>query len=156
MFILPSTAVSAASAIGVATSVVNASGIPSSKVTLPALSDVASLVADVATGAVYEATNASERWPTASLAKLMSATIVLDKLNPGTKITITESMLATDPTEFTLAVGDTYTVSDLLHLDASSFLKRRCGSGRGVLWTGRVHGGDERARGGVGNGEYAF
>lgn len=112
MFVLPSTAVSAGSAVAAG----NVTGAATSAVATPVLMDAASLVANLTTGAVYEATNTGERWPTASLAKLMSATIVLDKLNPATKITITESMFATDPSEFTLVVGSTYTVSDLLHL----------------------------------------
>lgn len=83
---------------------------------LPAVNDAADLVADVGSGVIYDAVNADGRWPTASLAKLMSATIVLDKLDPTTRITITEQMFAADPDELTLTVGGTYTVEDLLHL----------------------------------------
>jgi len=81
----------------------------------PSLDDAASLVADLTTGAVIESVNPDRRWPTASLTKLMTATVVLDKLDPATRITITEPMFAVDPQdETTLVVGGTYTVKDLL------------------------------------------
>lgn len=85
-------------------------------VTPPAFNDAAVLAADLTTGTVYDAVSAGRRWPTASLTKLMSATIVEDRFSPDTEITITENMFAADPDEQTLVVGGTYTVSDLLHL----------------------------------------
>jgi len=116
-FVMPSIAVSARDGTG------NTVGTNDAPIPLPAqvappplLDNAASLVVDIKTKTAYEAVNADERWPTASLAKLMSATIVLDKLDPKTKITITETMFAADPQELTLVVGGTYTVSDLLHL----------------------------------------
>ena len=83
----------------------------------PELDDAASLVADLTTGSVLESVNADKRWPTASLTKLMTATIALDKMDPASKITITEPMFAVDPAdETTLAVGGTYTLKDLLYV----------------------------------------
>ena len=90
--------------------------LPAKTVPPPALLDEASLVADLKTGTMYETVNADRRWPTASLTKLMSATVVADKLDPSTRITITENMFSADPSEQTLTVGGTYTVSDLLRL----------------------------------------
>lgn len=82
----------------------------------PVLDAHASLVADLTTGTVFESDHADRRWPTASVAKLMSATIVLDKLDPGSRVYITDAMFSVDPTEPVLAVGGTYTVLDLLKL----------------------------------------
>ena len=74
------------------------------------------LVADLATGAILAGSNIDARWPTASLTKLMTATLVFDQLATSTKITITPSMFSVDPGEYTLAIGGTYTVNGLLHL----------------------------------------
>lgn len=109
-FVLPpasSAAVSAESGAG------NSTGTDAS---IPvALQNAASLVADIKTGTVYDAVRVGERWPTASLAKLMTATVVLDNFNLAARITITEPMFALDPTEQTLVVGGTYTAADLLN-----------------------------------------
>ena len=81
----------------------------------PGVSASAYLVADLTTGAVFASKNPESRWPTASLTKLMTATIVEDEFTSSTRITITEPMFAVDPTdETTLAVNGTYTVADLL------------------------------------------
>jgi D-alanyl-D-alanine endopeptidase (penicillin-binding protein 7) len=56
------------------------------------------------------------RWPTASLTKLMTATLIFDQLATSTKITITPQAFSVDPSEYTLAIGGTYTVNGLLHL----------------------------------------
>jgi D-alanyl-D-alanine carboxypeptidase len=74
------------------------------------------MIADLATGAVLSGSNIANRWPTASLTKLMTATVILDNIATSTEITITPEMFAVDPDEATVHVGDTYTVEDLLHL----------------------------------------
>jgi D-alanyl-D-alanine carboxypeptidase len=84
--------------------------------TPPSFNDKAYLVADLSTGAVLAGENIASRWPTASITKLLTATLILDQLSTSTHITITPDMFAADTTEQTLAVGDTYTVEDLLHL----------------------------------------
>ncbi len=81
----------------------------------PALHAAASLVMDLKTGAVLEETDPNRRWPTASLAKLMSATIILDQIPTSTAITITDKIFSADPDERDLVVGGRYTVEDLLH-----------------------------------------
>jgi D-alanyl-D-alanine endopeptidase (penicillin-binding protein 7) len=83
---------------------------------VPNFSNEAYMVADLTSGAVLSGSNTNNRWPTASLTKLMTATIVMDTLPTSTEITITPEMFTADPTEATLVVGDTYTVEDLLHL----------------------------------------
>jgi len=83
----------------------------------PALNDAAYLVADLATGNVFASFNPDRRWPTASLTKLMTATVAEDDMASDTLITITEPMFAVDPQdETTLAVGGTYTLHDLMYV----------------------------------------
>jgi D-alanyl-D-alanine endopeptidase (penicillin-binding protein 7) len=83
---------------------------------VPGFSQHASLVADLTNGIVIAATDQNVRWPTASITKLMTATIVLDHLSTSTRITITPQMFAVYPQEGTLVVNGTYTVNDLLHV----------------------------------------
>ncbi len=83
---------------------------------LPSFDNTAYMIADLSTGAVLSGANTTTRWPTASLTKLLTATLVFDQLSTSTKITITPEMFAADPTEETLVVGGTYTVEDLLHV----------------------------------------
>ena len=80
----------------------------------PSLAVEASLVADLTTTSRFMSENETERWPLASVTKLMTATVVLDKLNPAQQITITKDDVNVDPSEELLHVGDTYTVTDLL------------------------------------------
>ncbi len=83
----------------------------------PKLNDEGSLVADLATGAVFESVNADKRWPTASITKLMTATLVFDTIPTSTDITVTPAMFAVDPRdETTLVTGGTYSAEDLLHM----------------------------------------
>ncbi len=137
MFILPSAAVSAHGAgsvggmggiDGVGSDTQTEAGIPEANTPAanipavlsgqsappPVLTDAASLIADLTSGTSFASANADARWPTASIAKLMTATVVEDKLNAATSITIAENMFAADVTEQTLVVGGRYTVSDLL------------------------------------------
>jgi D-alanyl-D-alanine endopeptidase (penicillin-binding protein 7) len=76
----------------------------------------AMLVRDITNNVDIADLNQNVRWPTASLTKLMTATIVMDHLNMSTEITITPQMMAVDPTESHLVVNGTYTVYDLLHV----------------------------------------
>jgi D-alanyl-D-alanine endopeptidase (penicillin-binding protein 7) len=83
---------------------------------VPSFSKQALLVNDITNNVDLAAVNADTRWPTASLTKLMTATLALDHLSPDTRITITPQMFAVDPGEKTLVVNGTYTMSDLLHV----------------------------------------
>ena len=84
---------------------------------VPSFSKTALLVSDITNNVDLAAINVDTRWPTASLTKLMTATLVLDHLSLDTRITITPQMFAVDPAgEHTLVVNGTYTVSDLLHV----------------------------------------
>lgn len=82
----------------------------------PQLQDAESLVADLSNGAPMVSLNTNARWPLASLTKLMTAVVVYDNMDLNQKVTITPQMFAVDPQEYTLQIGGTYTVSDLLHV----------------------------------------
>lgn len=83
---------------------------------LPSFSNEAYLVGNLTTGDVAAGSNITNRWPIASITKLMTATVALDHLSPTTQITITAQMFAADPNEHTLVLGGTYSVEDLLHV----------------------------------------
>ena len=82
----------------------------------PALDYHEALIADLQSGVVLFGDHNTDRWPIASISKLMTATIVVDDLSMNQVVTVTPEDFAVDPTEPTLAVGDTYTVADLLHV----------------------------------------
>jgi D-alanyl-D-alanine carboxypeptidase len=91
-------------------------GAPVGSAPLPNVGASAVLIADLESGATLAGVNASGRWPMASISKLMTAAVATDVLGPDQRITITDQMLAVDPTQQILHLGDTYTVSDLLHI----------------------------------------
>jgi D-alanyl-D-alanine carboxypeptidase (penicillin-binding protein 5/6) len=80
----------------------------------PKLSLAGWVVGDLTNGKVLASLNPDKRWPTASITKLMTAVLAKEKIDLNAKITITENMLAVDPTEQALALGNTYTAPDLL------------------------------------------
>lgn len=82
----------------------------------PEVSNESYMIADLSTGAVLSGSNMAARWPTASITKLLTATLVRDQLSTSTQITITPQMFAADPTEETLVIGGTYSVEDLLRV----------------------------------------
>jgi len=74
------------------------------------------VVADLASGTIFFSQNADERWPLASVSKLMTAAVASDLLDPRERVTITASMMSVDPAERVLKAGDIYAVSDLLRI----------------------------------------
>jgi D-alanyl-D-alanine carboxypeptidase len=121
--VLPQTSINSAATIGgtIASPNETAADINSvfSKINstpLPSFSDKAYMVADLSTGAILAGSNVTTRWPTASITKLLTATLIFDQLSTSTRITITSQMFAADPDEETLVIGGTYTVEDLLHV----------------------------------------
>jgi D-alanyl-D-alanine endopeptidase (penicillin-binding protein 7) len=82
----------------------------------PSLDYHEALIADLQSGVVLFGDHTTDRWPIASISKLMTAAVTIDNLSIDQKITITPEAFAIDPSESTLAVGDTYTVSDLLRI----------------------------------------
>lgn len=83
---------------------------------IPDIGSEAAFIADLQTGTPFLDMNASERWPMASISKLMTAVVATNLLSSNERITITASMVAVDPTEQILHVGDTYTVADLMYV----------------------------------------
>jgi D-alanyl-D-alanine carboxypeptidase len=116
--VLPQTSISAtAQPDGSAADIATSSGQTTAGTTLlPTFTNESYIVADLSTDAVLAGSNIAARWPTASITKLMTATLVFDQLATSTRITITPQMFAADPDEQTLVIGGTYTVEDLLHL----------------------------------------
>ncbi len=82
----------------------------------PALDYHEALIADIGSGAVLWGDADGSRWPLASVTKLMTAVIATENLSATQTVTITPQMAAVDPGDVTLKTGDTYTVSDLLHI----------------------------------------
>lgn len=74
------------------------------------------LIADLQSGSSFYSLNADQRWPMASISKLMTAVVATDVLDPNDRITITPEMTAIDPSENILHPGDVYTVEDILHV----------------------------------------
>ncbi len=83
---------------------------------VPQFGNESFLVEDLTNDVDLASVNQDVRWPTASLTKLMTATLVMDHFSMDTRITITPQMFAVDPDERTLVVNGTYTVSDLMHV----------------------------------------
>ncbi len=114
--VLPQTSLNGANAAAVGGNDVTATSTTSTTSSIPVFSSQAYMVADLTSGNVLAGSNIAKRWPTASLTKLMTATLVLDQLSASTTITISPQMFAADPDEHTLVLGGTYTVGDLLHV----------------------------------------
>jgi D-alanyl-D-alanine carboxypeptidase len=118
MLVLPQTAISAtAQPDGNVIDTSTSSGQTTAHTTsLPVFTNESYMVADLSTGSIFAGSNIAARWPTASITKLMTATLIFDQLATSTRITITPQMFAADPNEQTLVIGGTYTVEDLLHV----------------------------------------
>jgi len=82
---------------------------------VPAVDAVATLVADPESGTIFSGTNIEKRWPTASITKLLTATVALDDIDPNANISITQAAFAADPEEANLVPGGTYAFADLMH-----------------------------------------
>ena len=86
---------------------------------IPSVKCHAYVIMDANTGKVLLSKNASNKIYPASTVKLMTALVVLDKCKTTKKVTITSSMLKQVPAgsaKIGLKAGDTYRVSDLLHM----------------------------------------
>ena len=101
---------------GSSTAAANSSFTKIGNAPVPTIADEATMVADLDAGTVYVGTNADMRWPLASVTKLMTASLVVDDLNLAQKVTIPSDAIAADPSQQFLSAGETFTVSDLLHI----------------------------------------
>lgn len=75
----------------------------------------AAIVVDAKMSVIYEK-NPATKLPPASTSKLVTAMVVLDRLDPGAKITITPKVARVHSTSPRLRANEELTVSDLLHL----------------------------------------
>ncbi len=71
---------------------------------------------DMATGRVLFSHNQDMRWPIASISKLVTAIVATNLLKPDSVITITPDIEARVGDDHTLAVGESYSVHDLLNI----------------------------------------
>ena len=74
------------------------------------------VVLDSSTGNILYAKNPHLRLPPASTTKLLSAMVVLDKINIDDEVTISKRAANTQSVSPRLIAGERYTVRDLLHL----------------------------------------
>lgn len=81
---------------------------------VPNIQSQAALIEDLKTRTRYFSFNVYRSWPTASLTKLMTMVIALQKYNLDDKIDITQSDIA--PYDGFVKVGDIYSVEDLFKL----------------------------------------
>jgi D-alanyl-D-alanine endopeptidase (penicillin-binding protein 7) len=79
----------------------------------PATSAEATLIADVQSGDRYLEIQSDKRWPIASLSKLMTATVVLEKIDTESLVTIEDADFA-DGENPVFVAGDTFRAKDLL------------------------------------------
>jgi D-alanyl-D-alanine carboxypeptidase len=76
----------------------------------------AAAVGNITTGAMLYGFNADTRWPVASITKIMTATIVLELMDPETIITLAPEDFSGGPSSLTASLepGDKYRAADLL------------------------------------------
>lgn len=82
---------------------------------VPEVSAAAALAADLETGEVLFEKNENDRYPTASLTKLMTAVLVREKINPEAVLTVTQEALATYGDSAGLVKGEIFRAADLLY-----------------------------------------
>lgn len=82
----------------------------------PELYARAAALFDLASGARFFARNTDRRWPTASLTKLMTAAVVLPRLDAKQQITLSAIDFSLDSPEKSLNPGDRYRAGDLLRI----------------------------------------
>lgn len=82
---------------------------------VPTVSAEAYLVANLDTGEIYSSQNTKAVFPIASLSKLVTALVALQSMSPDQMITITQPMLDAYGEAGRLALGESYTVSELLY-----------------------------------------
>lgn len=75
----------------------------------------AAIVVDAKMSVIYEK-NPAAKLPPASTSKLVTAMVVLDRLDPGAKVKITPKAAKVRPSSPRLRANEELTVSDLLHL----------------------------------------
>ncbi len=89
---------------------------PISSEAAPEIQTQAALVADLQTGEIYFDLNSGKRWPTASIAKFMTAAYAVRNMDLNSEITLAENDFPLDAgdTSKGLKPGDVYRLKDLL------------------------------------------
>lgn len=107
----------------------------------PELTAASAIVADLGTGTTYFELRPRRTWPTASLAKLVSAAVVRDKFSFSEEVTLLSSdLIHGGPSLPPLSASEVYTVEDLLRMmlvssrnEAADALARQYGRREFVL-----------------------
>ena len=74
------------------------------------------LVADLKSGEQYLSLGPGNRWPLASVTKLMTAVIAFQTLDTNATATVSADAFAADPMDQLLKAGDTYQIADLMRM----------------------------------------
>lgn len=88
---------------------------PAAQAAEPAIGAAAALLYEPESGTVLYAKNETEARPIASVTKLLTALVVLDRCGPEEEVTVTAAEAATEGSSMDLAAGDTLTVRELLY-----------------------------------------
>ena len=80
----------------------------------PEIKASAALVKELNSGARLFEFNTYQRWPLASLTKLMAAIVALEQIGAEKRVTISESAIATEGVAVGFSAGDVFTVWDLI------------------------------------------
>ena len=95
--------------------IMNASYKIKNKNAFPKISAQSYLIGDLDTGEIIFSKNASDVYPTASLAKLMTATVSLEAVNQYQRATVSKNALTTYGEQGGLKAGETFEVKDLIY-----------------------------------------
>ncbi|MFA4999467.1 MAG: serine hydrolase [Parcubacteria group bacterium] len=79
------------------------------------LSAQASIVIDLSSGEEIFSLHKTERWPLASLSKLMSAVVALENMELEQKVTLSSAAIATEGVAGGFTTGETYMIEDLVY-----------------------------------------
>lgn len=75
----------------------------------------ASIVVDLSSGEKIFSLRGNERWPLASVSKLMSSVVALENMDPSQKIIFSPSAIATEGVSGNFGVGESYSAEDLVY-----------------------------------------
>jgi serine-type D-Ala-D-Ala carboxypeptidase (penicillin-binding protein 5/6) len=81
----------------------------------PEITATAAFLIDADSGKSLFSKNANQRLPMASTTKIMTAILVLEKLDPQTKVTVSANAVSVEGSIASLAKGEVLTVDQLLH-----------------------------------------
>lgn len=88
---------------------------PAAQAAEPETDAAAALLYEPESGTVLYAKNETEARPIASVTKLLTALVVLDRCSPEEEVTVTAAEAATEGSSMDLAAGETLTVRELLY-----------------------------------------